>query len=349
MKIETATQSTVLGEVKLFTMTNDRGAQAVVSALGAGIVAIRVPDKEGRLADVVIGYDRAEDYIADGPCAGKTPGRYANRIAAGHFSLDGKTYTLPVNNGPNHLHGGPDGYQNRVWNAAVEGGNKVVFTLHSPDGDAGYPGNLDAKVTYTWTDDNVLEIDYEAVTDAPTVVNLTNHAYFNLGGHETGSDRALGQQLTLRCSNWLPTDDTLIPLGEIAPVAETPMDFTQGKAVGRDIREDFEALRFGKGYDNCWLVDDYDGTLREAAVLRDPQSGRTLTVITDQPAAQVYSGNWLEGCPVGKGGAVYHDYAAVAIECQGCPDAPNHPNFPSQRLNPGETYRRRIRFAFSAE
>lgn len=349
MKIETTIQQTVLGEVKLFTLTNDNGAQAVLSALGAGIVAIRVPDKEGRLADVVIGYDRAEDYIADGPCAGKTPGRYANRIAGGRFSLDGKTYELPVNNGPNHLHGGPDGYQNRVWNAAVEGDDKVVFTLHSPDGDAGYPGNLDAKVTYTWTNDNTLDIEYEAETDAPTVVNLTNHAYFNLGGHETGADRSLGQQLTLRCSNWLPTDDTLIPTGEVATVAETPMDFTLGKAVGRDIREDFEALRFGKGYDNCWLVDDYDGTLREAAILSDPQSGRTLTVSTDQPAAQVYSGNWLEGCPTGKGGAVYHDYAGVAIECQGCPDAPNHPGLPSQRLEPGETYRRRIRFAFSAE
>ena len=349
MKIESTTQQTVLGPVSLFTITNDRGAQVTLSALGAAIVAIRVPDKENRMADVVIGYDRAEDYIADGPCAGKTPGRYANRIAGGRLTIDGKSYELPVNNGPNHLHGGPDGYQNRVWDAVVEGDNKVVFSLHSPDGDAGYPGNLDAKVSYTWTDDDTLDIDMEAVTAAPTVVNLTNHSYFNLGGHETGSDRALSQRLTLRCSRWLPTDDTLIPTGEIAPVAGTPMDFTEEKAVGRDIRKDFEALRFGKGYDNCWMVDGFDGTLREAAVLRDPVSGRELTVSTDQPAAQVYSGNWLEGCPVGKGGAVYHDYAGVAIECQGCPDAPNHPGFPSQRLNPGETYRRKIRFAFSAE
>ncbi len=349
MKIETAIQQTSIGEVKIFTLTNDNGAQAVVSALGAGIVAVKVPDKEGRLADVVIGYDRAEDYIADGPCAGKTPGRYANRIAAGRFSLDGMTYKLPINNDPNHLHGGPEGYQNRVWNSAVEGESKVVFTLHSPDGDAGYPGNLDAKVAYTWTNDNTLDIDMEAVADASTMVNLTNHSYFNLGGHETGADRALAQQLTLRCSRWLPTDETLIPLGEIAPVAGTPMDFTGGKAVGRDIREDFEALRFGKGYDNCWMVDGFDGSLREAAILRDPMSGRRLTVSTDQPAAQVYSGNWLEGCPQGKGGVTYHDYAGVAIECQGCPDAPNHPNFPSQLLNPGETYRRKIRFAFSVE
>lgn len=349
MKIETTTQQSVLGEVKLFTLTNDQGAQVVLSALGAGIVSIRVPDNEKRLADVVIGYDRAEDYIADGPCAGKTPGRYANRIARGQFSLDENSYQLPINNGPNCNHGGPDGFQNKIWGAETVGDNKVVFSLHSPDGDSGFPGNLDVKVTYTWSNDNVLDIEYEAVTDAPTVINLTNHSYFNLGGHETGSERALGQQLTLRCSNWLPTDDTLVPLGTIATVAETPMDFRDGKAFGRDMREDFEALRFGKGYDNCWLVDDYDGTLREAAILRDPQSGRVLTAYTDQPAAQVYGGNWLEGCPEGKGGAIYHDYAGVAIECQGLPDAPNHPNFPSQRLNPGETYRRRIRFAFSAE
>ena len=345
MKLETKKFPSPKGEITWITITNNKGAQVVLSSLGAGIVAVRLPEADGKLTDVVLGYDDPEAYFGDGPCAGKTPGRYANRIANGHFSLDGKVYDLPVNNGPNHLHGGPDGYQNRIWNCSTEGDNRVVFTLDSADGDAGYPGNLHASVTYTFDDDNALAIGYEAQADAPTVVNFTNHAYFNLDGHDAGS--CLGQTLKMNCSRWLPTDDTLIPTGEIAPVAGTPMDFTSPHTLGERIKDDFAALKYGKGYDNCWMVDDYDGSMKVVAELEAVNSGRKLVVSTDQPAAQVYTGNWLDGCPTGKGGYTYKDYDAVAIECQGCPDAPNHENFPSQVLRPGETYRRNIVFKFS--
>lgn len=345
MEIKTQTFSTPEGEIKWFTLTNKNGNEVVLSNLGAAIVAVRLKKADGSFDDVVIGYDDPAAYFGDGPCAGKTPGRYANRIARGRFTLDGKTYELPVNNGPNHLHGGPDGFQNRIWKGVPEGSDKVIFTLESPDGDAGYPGNLTAKAVYTWSDDNTLEIDLSATSDADTIVNLTNHSYFNLDGHASGS--GLGQTLTLRCSKWLPTDDTLIPTGEIADVKGTPMDFTTPHTLGERIREDFPALVYGKGYDNCWLVDENPGTLREAAVLKSADGSRTLTVLTTQPAVQVYTGNWLEGCPAGKDGAVYHDYAAIAIECQGCPDAPNHPAFPSQTLRAGEEYRELIQFRFS--
>lgn len=347
MKIEKTTQQTPRGEVAWFTITNDKGAKVTLSALGAGIQSVVVPDREGNMADVALGYDNAADYIADGPCAGKTPGRYANRIANGKFTINGKEYSLPINNGPNSLHGGPEGYQNQIWEARTEGDNKVVFTHHSPDGDAGYPGNLDAEVAYTWSNDNTLDIELKAVSDAPTVVNLTNHAYFNLAGHDKGN--AMDQLLQMSCSTWLPTDPTQIPLGAPAPVAGTPMDFTTAKPLAKELNEDFEALKIGKGYDHCWMIDGYNGSMIEMATLTDPVSGRKLTVATDQPAAQVYTGNWLEGCPAGKGGCAYHDYDGVAIECQGAPDAPNNTHVPSQLLLPGETYLRHIRFAFSAE
>lgn len=349
MKIEKTEQKTSRGTVAWYTITNDKGASVTLSALGAGIVAIKVPDKTGKLDDVVIGYPEAESYIADGPCAGKVPGRYANRIAEGKIKVNGKEYTLPINNGPNHLHGGPEGFQNQVWESREVGSDSVAFTYHAKDGEAGYPGALTAKVTYKWSDDNVLDITLEATTDASTIVNLTNHAYFNLGGHGSGS--GLGQLLQLNASRWLPTDPTEIPTGEIASVAGTPMDFTLAKELGKDIEADFEALHIGKGYDHCWLIDGYEQgvEMRAVGTLRDVKSGRRLDVVSDQPGVQVYTGNWLEGCPKGKDGAVYHDYAAVALECQGAPDAPHHTDFPSQQLNPGEKYLRHIRFAFSAE
>lgn len=362
----------------LITVRNNTGASMTLCTLGAGIAAMRVPDRDGKLADVVIGYMSPASYNADGPCAGKTPGRYANRIAKGLFTLDGNTYKLPINNGPNHLHGGPEGYQNRIWDFAVVGEQSVKFTIKSPDGDAGYPGNVEASVTYTLTDDNKIVIDYEATSDAPTVINLTNHSYFNLGGHNAGARRAMDQLLQLNCSRWLPTDDTLIPTGEVASVEGTPMDFRKQVAVGERIFPkdaepstetlitDFDAIRFGKGYDNCWIADTTalpgqdavaeatatintpDGRkLPVVATLTDVPSGRVLTVATDQPAVQVYGGNWVSGCPEGKEGATYADYCAVAMECQGCPDAPNKPGFPSQLLTPEKPYRRSIVFSFS--
>lgn len=332
------------GDITLYTLTNSSGAQVVLSSLGAGINKIIVPDKNGKMADVILGYENPCDYDNDGPCSGKTPGRYANRIKHGRITVEGKEYSLPVNNDPNHLHGGPEGFQNKIWDSSIVG-DSVVFTRVSPDGEMGYPGQLKATVTYTWDDNNQLTIGYEAVTDAPTFVNLTNHAYFNLSGHDAGS--VLNHLLRLNCSRYLPTDPSEAPLGNIDPVAGTPMDFTSPKAIGRDINEDFEALNIGKGYDHCYVVDGWEkGRLSEVATLTDPVSGRTLTISSTQPGAQVYTGNWLTGSPKGKGGVEYHDYDLVAIECQGFPDAPNQPAFPSQLLTPGETYRQTIIYSF---
>lgn len=341
MKIDKHCAPSSKGEISLYTLTNASGCKVTLSSVGAGIVSMEVPDKNGTMSNVVIGYANPADYFADGPCAGKVPGRYANRIARGHFTLDGKTYTLAINNGPNALHGGPDGYMNRIWNSRVEDG-KVIFTLYSPDGDEGYPGALDVKATYTFTDDCRLRLDLEAVTDAATVVNLTNHTYWNLDGENSGS--ILDEELWLDCDSYLPTDDTLIPSGEIAPVAGTPMDFTTMKAIGRDIKADFPALVYGKGYDNCWVVNGWDGKLRHIATLRSEKSGRTLRVSTTQPAVQVYTGNWLAGSPANPEGRSYNDYDGVAIECQSMPDSPNHDNFPSTVLRPGEKYHQIIEF-----
>lgn len=337
------------GEVTYITLTNDSGARVVLSSLGAGIVSVEVPDAAGRMADVVVGYRDPADYMADGPCAGKCPGRYANRIARGHLEIDGTVHQLAINNGPNALHGGPTGFQNRIWKVAEVSDNKVVFAYTSADGEEGYPGRLDVRATYTWSDANELTLRFEARTDRPTAVNLTNHAYWNLSGHDAGT--AMGHILRLYASRWLPTDETLVPTGELAPVAGTPMDFTEPKALGRDIRADFPALKYGKGYDNCWGLDAYDGkgTAVHAARLEDPESGRVLDVYTTQPGVQVYTGNWFEGSPKSKSGSEYHDYDAVAIECQAFPDSPNKPQFPGTILRPGEKYDQTIIFRFSAK
>lgn len=348
MRILTRRIESPRGTITLFEITNDRGARVTLSSLGAGITSIRVPDSKGEPDDVLLGYENPVDYICDGPCAGKVPGRYANRIALGHFTLDGKTYTLPVNNGPNSLHGGPEGFQNQIWDARIEGDNSVEFTLVSRDGDSGYPGNVTAKAKYIWDNGCRLTLELEATTDADTVINLTSHPYFNLGGITSGC--ALGQILQMAASRYLPTDDTQIPTGELAPVAGTPMDFTTPKAVGRDIKDDFDALRIGKGYDSCWAVDDYSpGVIREVARLCDERTGRVLTISSDQPGVQLYTGNWLDGSPTGPGGYEYHDYDAVALECQDFPDAPNKPSFPSTVLRPGDRYLRHIIYAFSTK
>ena len=328
------THETERGEITTYELINASGASVKLSSLGAGILEIKVPDREGNLADVVLGYKNVADYFYDGPCAGKVPGRYANRICKGHLDIDGKVYQLNINNGPNHLHGGPENFSNKIWDCEMDG-DTVVFSLESPDGDENYPGNLTARIAYTWSDDNVLKIVMGAVTDAPTVVNLTNHTYFNMAG-EDREGTALNQVLQLNCSRYLPTDE--------------PMDFTQPKVVGKDVKQDFPALNYGKGYDNCWVIDGYeDGDVHLVGVLSDPESGRKVEISTDQPAAQVYTGNWLGGCPLSKSGKNYHDYDGVAIECQGMPDAPNHPNFPSQVLRPDEEYRRIILFDFDID
>lgn len=333
--------------VKTYTLKNSKGASVVLSNLGAAIVAINVPDRDGKIADIALGYEKAESYIGDGPCLGKCPGRFANRIAAGKFTLEGKEYELPINNGPNHLHGGPEGFQNKIWESREVDG-AVEFMYFSEDGEAGYPGNLKVVAHYEWSEDNELKLTFTAETDKTTVVNLTNHAYFNLDGE--GSGTIEDHILRLNASEFLPTDENLIPLGESAPVAGTPMDFVNPKALGKDLRADYPAIKYGKGYDNCFLIDGYvPGQLQEAAELYSEKTGRVLNIFTTQPAVQVYTGNWLGGCPAGKNGHTYNDYYGVAIECQHYPDSPNQPEYPTTVLRPGEVYSEAIIFAFSVK
>ena len=346
MKVETKTVPSQKGDITLVTLTNEHGAKVTLSSLGAGIVGVEVPDRNGVMADVVLGYADAADYFYDGPCAGKVPGRFANRIARGHFVLDGKDYHLAINNGPNALHGGPEGFQNQIWDLEVLPDNRVKFTYRAADGEEGYPGNLVATATYGWNDACELSLKLEAETDAPTIVNLTNHAYFNLAGHDSGS--ILDHELTLDAHLYLPTDETLVPTGDLVSVAYTPMDFTTAKPIGADIKAEYPALAYGKGYDNCYVIDGWNaGTERRAARLEDPKTGRVLEVFTTQPGVQVYTGNWLAGSPNNKAGRPYEDYEGVAIECQGFPDSVNKPQFPSPVLRPGEKYEQSITFKFS--
>lgn len=347
MKITKRIAKSPYGDITLFRIENTSGASVELSSLGAGITSVKVPDKFGEIGEVALGYPDPSMYMGDGPCMGKIPGRYANRIAKGLLEIDGKEYRLNINNGPNSLHGGPSGFQNHIWNAEMIP-NGVRFTYTSKDGEENYPGKVIVTAQYTWSEDNVLTLEMKAQTDAPTVINLTNHAYFNLEGDEAGS--VLKHRLQMKASNYLPTDETQIPTGELAPVAGTPMDFTQPKEIGIDIQKDFEPLKIGKGYDHCWAIDNWEkGKLMEGVVmLAAPSSGRTLTISSTQPGVQVYTGNWLTDTPNRSGGS-YNDYDGVAIEMQGFPDAPNKPDFPSQNLNPGETYSEIIKFAFSTD
>lgn len=332
------------GEIVHLTLTNSGGASVVLSSLGAGIIAVNVPDRNGVMADVALGYANPSDYIGDGPACGKIPGRYANRIASGRFSLDGHEYRLPINNGPNCNHGGEGGFHNRNWTVERYDDKSVTFSYLSKDGEAGFPGNLRVEARYLWTECNALKLILTATTDRPTVINLTNHAYWNLKGHDSGS--ALRQLLKLSAAHYLPTDETLIPLGQLEPVKDTPMDFRTFKPLGKDIDADFPALKIGKGYDACWVIDGYDGNIKTIATLKDESTGRILEIESDQPGVQVYTGNWLSGCPANKSGRRYDDYDGVAIECQGFPNSPNTPTFPSTVLCPGETYKRHINFIF---
>ncbi len=348
MKITSKKYPSPKGEITVFRIENASGASVELSTLGAGIVSVTVPDREGKLENVALSYLDPADYIADGPCLGKCPGRYANRIAKGHLEVDGVTYQLAINNGPNALHGGPEGFQNQIWDAEeLEDG--VRFTYKAKDGEEHYPGNLTVTATYRWSDSNVLTLDFHAETDKDTVINMTNHAYWNLEGADCGS--IFDHEMKIKAEKWLPTDETQIPTGELAPVDGTPMDFREWKTIGKDIKEDFEALKIGKGYDHCWVLDAWTPgeNIEEAVELRDNKSGRKLVVSTDQSGVQIYTGNWLAGSPENRSGRSYEDYDGVAIEMQGFPDAPNKPQFPSQLLKAGESYDRHISFAFSAE
>ncbi|MBE6309569.1 MAG: galactose mutarotase [Bacteroidales bacterium] len=345
MTIKEITHNSHKGIVKIYTISNTSGASVTLSSIGAGIVSINVPDKNGVISDVVIGYDKILDYLYDGPCAGKTAGRYANRIAKGQFIIKGIEYSLNKNCGPNSLHGGPEGFQNQNWDSEIKG-NKICFTYHSKHNEENFPGNVKAIVEYEWKENNTLTIELTATTDADTVINLTNHSYFNLKGEGNGD--IFDHILQLNCNYYLPTDDTLVPIGEYAIVKDTPMDFTKPKRIGKDIHAEFSALKIAKGYDHCWLVDNFENNnLKEVGILYEESSGRVLKISSTQVGVQVYTGNWLNDCPLGKNGHKYYDYCAVAIECQGLPDAPNKPNFPSQLLKPGERYNQIIEYSFN--
>lgn len=348
MKITKTTAPSPEGEITLYRIENASGASVELSSLGAGITSVRVPDKFGVIDEVALGYQNPADYLADGPCMGKIPGRYANRIAKGNLEIEGKKYQLAINNGPNALHGGPTGFQNRIWDSEIIP-NGVRFSYISKDGEENYPGNLKVTAEYTWSEDNALRLILSADTDATTVVNLTNHAYFNLEGADSGS--VLNHKLKINASKFLPTDPTQIPTGELADVKGTPMDFTDFKEIGIDINKDYEPLKIGKGYDHCWVIDGWNENCpaQASVMLAAPSSGRVLTVSSTQPGVQIYTGNWLAGSPKNKSGREYSDYDGVAIEMQGFPDAPNKPGFPSQQLNPGQHYHEEIIFAFSVE
>lgn len=334
-------------DIMLYSLENAHGAKVKLCNIGAGIVGIEVPDRHGKIRDVVLGYDNPDYYFGDGPCAGKCPGRYANRIAKGRFSLNGKEYVLPINNACNHLHGGENGFQNQVWESRIIE-NAVEFMYFSENGEAGYPGNLKTVVHYEWGDDNALKITFTAQTDAETVLNLTNHAYFNLDGE--GNGNILNHELLLNASHYLPTDDTLIPTGNIEEVAGTPLDFTSPKIIGKDINADFTAIKYGKGFDHCFVVDGgVENRMNDVAELFSPDSGICLKVMSSQPGVQIYTGNWLTGCPEGKNKHIYNDYDGVAIECQHFPDSPNNPDFPTTELKPSEKFEQAIIFAFSVK
>ncbi|HUX32779.1 MAG TPA: aldose epimerase family protein [Gemmatimonadaceae bacterium] len=333
--------------VHVFTLTNANGVELRALDYGGVIQSLRTPDRTGKRADIVLGFDSLDQYVKLSPYFGAIVGRYANRIAKGTFSLDGTTYHLAINNSPNALHGGLVGFDKVVWNAepfSTDSSVGVVWTHTSPDGDQGYPGALTARVTYTLANDNRLVIDYHATTDKPTILNITNHSYFNLAG--AGSGDVLGQLMMINADSTTPVDSTLIPTGTLAAVDGTPFDFRKPTAIGARIAEDNQQLKFAGGYDHNFVLDRTDTTsLVHAARAEDPASGRTLDVYTTQPGVQFYTGNFLDGSFAGKGGTYIHR-GAFCLETQHFPDSPNHPNFPSVVLRPGQTFNAQTVFAF---
>jgi aldose 1-epimerase len=333
-----------------YTLTNDRGMEAAVISYGATLVSLKVPDRNGKIADVVLGYDTLDGYEQGASYFGGTIGRYGNRIAGGKFTLDGKAFQIPTNDGPNSLHGGTIGFNKRIWTAVDRSRSDaevLELSYTSPDGEEGYPGTLKVKVTYTLpAESNELRIDYLATTDKDTVLNLTNHSYFNLTGD--ASQTILDHQLTLHALRFTPVDSTLIPTGEERAVQGTPLDFTKPTAIGARINRDDEQLKFGKGYDHNWVLEKTDKVgLQLAAEVFEPTSGRVLEVLTTEPGVQFYSGNFLDGTAKGKGGQLYAYRTGLALETQHFPDSPNHPKFPSTELKPGQIYRSTTVLRFS--
>ena len=336
--------------VDVYTLTNAPGIAVRAITYGGIITSLRVPDKEGQFADVVLGYDSLDGYLTASPYFGALIGRYGNRIAQGKFTLEGKEYTLATNDGPNHLHGGVKGFDKVVWQAESfqsKDGVGVVFTYPSPDGEEGYPGNLSVKVTYTLNDKNELIFDYQATTDKATPVNLTQHTYFNLAGD--GKRDILGHELRLNADHFTPIGKTLIPTGEIRSVKGTPFDFAQPTAIGARIQEKDEQLVFGRGYDHNFVLTRKAPGLSLAARVYEPTTGRVMEVYTTEPGVQFYSGNFLDGTITGKQGHVYKQRYGFCLETQHFPDSPNQVNFPSTILRPGQTYHSRSVYKFSAK
>jgi len=334
-------------QVDVLVLTNDDGMVVRAITYGGIITSLRVPDRNGQLDDIVLGYDHLEGYLEESPYFGAIIGRYGNRIAGGRFALDGQTHTLATNNGPNHLHGGITGFDKVLWQAEpFEKGDSVgvTFSYTSRDGEEGYPGNLDVRVTYTLTAANKLVFDYYAVTDRPTPVNLTQHSYFNLAGD--GSGDILGHHLTINADHFTPVDSTLIPTGAIAPVAGTPFDFRSATAIGARIDLDEEQLRYGLGYDHNFVLKRGDSALTHAARVYDPQTGRLMEVYTTEPGIQFYAGNFLDGSITGKAGHVYRRRYGFCLETQHFPDSPNKAEFPSTILRPGDEYRSTTTYVF---
>lgn len=338
--------------IKLYRLTNARGMQVHVTNYGATITSILVPDRKGALADVALGYGNVEGYInaIDRPYFGSIVGRYGNRIAKGTFSIDGQEYKLKTNNGPNHLHGGMMGFDKVVWNARPTGDRDwtgVELTYRAKDGEEGYPGNLDVTVTYMLTNNNEIIVDYLAKTDKPTHLNLTQHTYFNLKGEGEGD--ILGHELKINADRFTPVDETAIPTGELASVEGTPFDFRTSKPIGRDIAQDHQQIKFGLGFDHNWVLNDAADAsgMRLAAELYEPNSGRVMTVSTQEPGMQFYTGNFLDGRLSGKGGKPYQHRGGLCLETQHFPDSPNHPSFPSTLLRPEGKYQTKTIFAFS--
>lgn len=336
--------------VDIYTVTNSHGMELKALNFGGIIVSLRVPDKAGKSEDVVLGFDNLAGYEENNPHFGALIGRYGNRIANGEFKLNGETYHLPKNNGPNTLHGGVKGFDKMMWQADPfenKDAAGIVLTRVSKDGEEGFPGNVKVKVTYTLTNNNELTFEYEATTDKATPINLTEHSYFNLSGE--GNGNILDQVLKLNADHFTPVDKTLIPTGEIRSVKNTPLDFTKATTIGARINDSYDQMVLAGGYDHNFVINGKPGTMRLAARAKDPKSGRVLEVFTTEPGVQFYSGNFLDGTLTGKHGHKYQKRDGFCLETQHYPDSPNHPKFPSTILKPGETYHTNTMLKFSAE
>jgi aldose 1-epimerase len=332
----------------LYVLTNANGVEVTITNYGGRIVSVMVPDREGNLKDVVLGFDNISDYMSNDNNLGATIGRYGNRIANGKITVDGVEYQLPQNNFGHTLHGGPEGYHKRLFNAKQSDNQTLVLTYLSKDGEAGFPGNLEVKVTMILTDDNAIDIQYEAETDKETVVNLTNHSYFNLSGD--ANNTILDEILTINADQFTPVDESFMTTGEILPVEGTPMDFRNPTLIGERIDNyEFEQLKFGDGYDHNWVLNTAGDISKVAATVYSPQTGILLEVYTTEPGLQVYSGNFLDGSFIGKNGAVYNKRNAICLETQKYPDSPNKTDWPSPFLKPGEKYTSRCIYKFSVK